>query len=597
MDSAFDTDIPGVTLPSARHVGILVIHGIGDEEPYGTLDSFARGLYRHFVNSGPAGYKMAAEWKERGADPSHKQQSWTQAQIHFAPTRDSDAEKISAPSITMAEYYWSPATKGRLKDLDVLSWLIRTGLEPFRYLSENIQAMLETAEAQKRSKAGLAYDRSVIVLREFGRLAFLYLPLLVAMVALGVFLKTLPTLPGIVSGISLEHSHGAVALLAIVRLMVLFSLGGYFVGFYKWMRFRVSRDSRRFSWFTLSGAVAFAVLFLFGPVWLALRVFSTIHSPAPLGPDDPVVIHFAVIDHWIAIIDHWISVGLAVLSQWILLDDSFSKLFRPLLSLLIAALVRTFFVDFVGDVAIYTNLNQRSSNFATRSQILEECGHALTSLYLDLREQSLSAGGDFEIVIAAHSLGTVIAYDTLNDLFNRARIKAAPVGASETPKSALVDSTEICSHLGGLLTFGSPLNKIYYFFRDQSAAEELVRAQIIDGMHSFRLTKPAESLPGLPIAPVMPVSEELDLLAKNLPWINVWSSMDVVSGKLFFYRPSRQVHRPYIVPFPLSHLRYWTDGEMYRIFAMQLLGIPAMQPTSIGQASNKQMIDTVDLHH
>ncbi|UWZ84398.1 hypothetical protein [Occallatibacter riparius] len=266
------------------------------------------------------------------------------------------------------------------------------------------------------------------------------------------------------------------------------------------------------------------------------------------------------------------------LNRVLLLDDSFFPLLLPLLSLGFAALVRLLFVDFIGDVAIYTNLNQRSANFATRAQILEECSHALTSLYLDLRGELHDSGEDFTIVIAAHSLGTVIAYDTLNDLFNRARISAPPVGNGDAPPNFPVASMEICSHLGGLLTFGSPLNKTYYFFRDQSAAEELVRAQLIDGLHSFRLATPARNL-ATPVAPVH-VPKTLEVLAKRLPWINFWASSDIVSGKLFFYESIEQYHRPYVVPFPLSHLRYWRDQKMYRIFARDLLCASPVQPPS-----------------
>lgn len=266
------------------------------------------------------------------------------------------------------------------------------------------------------------------------------------------------------------------------------------------------------------------------------------------------------------------------LNRFLLLDRSFLTILVPLLSLAFAALIRTFFVEFLGDVAIYTNLNQRSANFATRAQILDECSHALTSLYIDVREEAFKAGQDFKIVIAAHSLGTVIAYDTLNDLFNRARIGADPVGGKDAPSDP-VRSMEICLHLGGMLTFGCPLNKIYYFFRDQSAAEELVRAQIIDGMHSFRLTCPAGKLRGAPVEPVKDAN--VAGLIEAFKWINVWSTMDVVSGKLFFYYANEQVHRHYWQLFPWSHLRYWSDQKMYEVFAEQLLGIPPRKPAAV----------------
>jgi hypothetical protein len=558
---------PGTLGAPPRRVGVLVIHGIGDENPYGTLDSFARGLYTHFENCGPHGYDMAAEWKERGADPSHEQKSWTQAQIRFTPPPT--AGQTSPPTITMAEYYWSPATKGRLKDLDVLTWLIRTSLEPFRYLSENISAMEEAAQAdaaktgQKHGRKKGVYDGGVIVLRELFRLAFLYPFLIAAILAIGAFLETLPKMPSMVAGIQWGFPNDAAALIAAVRLLVLASLGGYFLGFYKWMRFRNAKSAvQQFSWFTLSGAVVFAALFLFGPVLLSRWTFHTIGGLGAFVSEQPILVGWYHIDHWLAM-------GLGFLTRWLLLDDSFSNLTLPLLSLGIAAGIRLFFVDFLGDVAIYTNLNQRSANFAIRAQILEECGHALTSLYLDLRDDPLNKDNDFQIVIAAHSLGTVIAYDTLNDLFNRARIGAPPVGCGDAPPARPVTSMEICAHMRGMLTFGSPLNKTYYFFRDQSAAEELVRAQIIDGLHSFRLAFPAGQLAG---AAVQPVSDNsVKSLIERFRWINVWATMDVVSGKLFFYEANEQVHRPYKVLFPWSHLRYWRDPEMYRVFARNLL--------------------------
>lgn len=248
-------------------IGVLVIHGIGDENPYGTLDSFARGLYTYFENCGPARYDMAAEWKERGADPSHKQQSWTQAQICFEAK---GAERADAPPITMAEYYWSPATKGRLKDLDVLTWLIRTALEPFRYLSENIHAMLESAQAKNRKKAQRAWDGTVIVAREILRLAFLYIPLLLVMIALGALLETVPSLPHVASQIDWKFPHDAVGAVAIVRLMVLYALSGYFLGFYKWRRFRVPGASaeNRFGAFTLYFAALLFAAVVIVPIWI-----------------------------------------------------------------------------------------------------------------------------------------------------------------------------------------------------------------------------------------------------------------------------------------------------------------------------------------
>ena len=265
---------------------------------------------------------------------------------------------------------------------------------------------------------------------------------------------------------------------------------------------------------------------------------------------------------------------LTYLERFFLVREPFTPLLIPLAELAVAAIIRNFLINFLGDVAIYTNLNQRSANFAMRAQILEECGHALTLLYQDLRKE---AGENFEIVIAAHSLGTVIAYDTLNDLFNRARIHAAAVGAKQPLQpggQSCPSALAICQHMRGMLTFGSPLNKTYYFFRDQSPAESLVRSQIVDQLHSFRLLESAQPQPSMPLQPVQPVDpgDDLPKLIRRFRWLNAWAHMDIFSGKLFFYDLPTQDQRrmPYRVPV-MAHTRYWTDQEIYKWFATQLL--------------------------
>lgn len=557
-----------------KHIGILVIHGMGEENAYDTLDGFARGLYRHFGGPDQPAYTMQTEWKERGSDPAHKQTSWTQAQIRFEPTAAADP---AAPRLTLAEYYWSPATKGRIKDVAVLTWLLRTGLEPFRYLSENLQVM------QAAGEAGSAADRTrrglFILFREFFRFVWVYPLFLLSFAAIGAFLSQAKDMAAILAGLEGRFNVVLVGLLAAVRLLILGSLAGYFWNFGKWLRFRIPKtDSRRrYNWFALTGAaILAAVVFVAPAFWI--QGFLTA-APCPFCSSD--VLFVGTCHVWAA----WVG-------QLLLLEPPFTCLLIPLAELALAAVIRNFLIDFLGDVAIYTNLNQRADNFAVRAQILEECGHALTTLYMDLREEAgdrlagsnatpeehrcaaqYLSSNDFQIVVAAHSLGTVIAYDTINDLFNRARIGAKAAGASELPgQPADPPAMDVCHHMRGLLTFGSPLNKTYYFFRDNSQAEQLIRAQLIDQLHSFRLLAPAGALGGVGVQ-LVPPDPELSRLIRNFRWLNMWATMDIFSGKLFFYdlAPADQLHRWYWKPV-LAHLSYWTDEKMYRFFAERLLG-------------------------
>lgn len=544
---------------------------MGDENAYETLDSFARGLYRHFGGPDHPVYTMQTEWKERGSDPAHKQTSWTQAQIRFEPTADP-----VLPRLTVAEYYWSPATKGKMKDLAVLTWLIRTGLEPFRYLSENLQVMQaagEAGSAAKQARRGL-----FILFREFFRFVWVYPILLLSFAAIAAFLSQVTDMAAILAALEGRFKVMLVGLLVAVRLLVLFSLAGYFWNFGKWLRFRIPRTGsrRRYSWFALIGAAILAVLVFVAPAFW-MRGFLTA-APCPVCAANLQAVGSC--RPWLA----WIS-------QLLLLEPPFTRLLIPLAELALAAAIRRFLIDFLGDVAIYTNLNQRADNFAVRAQILEECGHALTTLYMDLRAEAGDrlAGShatpeerrcavqylspdDFQVVVAAHSLGTVIAYDTINDLFNRARIGAKAAGALEPPgQPADPPAIHVCRHMRGLLTFGSPLNKTYYFFRDESSAEELIRAQLIDQLHSFRLLAPTGALSGVGVRPVIP-DPELSRLLRDFRWLNLWATMDIFSGKLFFYdlAPADQLHRWYWKPV-LAHLSYWTDEKMYRFFAENLL--------------------------
>jgi hypothetical protein len=570
--------------PAAKHVGVLVIHGIGTEDSYSTLDQFARGLYRHYGGNTVPSYTMATEWNRRAADPAHQQKFWTQAQIRFDATPAADPEQPQR--ITMAEYYWSPATKGKIKDIAVLTWLFRTGIEPFRYLYENLRVM----QISGRNAASRARTGRFLFGREIARLFFLYPPLLFSFAAVAAFLSQTTAILNSLKEILHDPSNYFLGLGIALRLLLVASLGLYAHSAFQWRRRRTTdTPSSRHTPPTLAIAILLAGILFF---WFAGAFHAPPHKPWP----PPVL----TLDRFSSLIAHLFphqrsfSTGLAafflkvqfvwrLVAAWVgqlfLLKKPFTDAGVPLVELGIAAVIRSFLIDFLGDVAIYTNLNQRVTYFATRAQILEECGNAITALYTDMFEEAVARkltaspgrseedvrasidASDFQLVIAAHSLGSVIAYDSVNELFNRARIALT---AHQPDPAAL-----LYSHFKGMLTFGSPLNKTYYFFRDQSSAEALIRSQIIDGLHSFRLRSPDRELPG---APLRPYPDPLRAWAARFLWINIWAKADIFSGRLFFYDlpDNCQVCRPYKIPV-FAHLEYWTDEEMYAIFAQRLL--------------------------
>ena len=65
-------------------LAILVIHGMGTQKPYETLDQFACGL-EPLLNSTaqPASYARTLEFREHPSDPAKQQEHWTQAIVRF----------------------------------------------------------------------------------------------------------------------------------------------------------------------------------------------------------------------------------------------------------------------------------------------------------------------------------------------------------------------------------------------------------------------------------------------------------------------------------------------------------------------------------
>jgi hypothetical protein len=218
--------------PNRKHVGILVIHDMGDENPYGPLDQSARGLYWHYrSNRAPASSSPPTKCRRTGANATpmipltcrvrgRKRKSASSAVL----MRMSPYPKVlRLPSIT-----GHPPPKGKIKDLAVLTWLIRIALEPFRYLNENSQVMSQAAKAGRSSET-IGDERAAgasILIREIFRLALIYPFLLLSFIAVAAFLHHLPDLASLFINIP---SHGPElwwALLIVARLLILGSLAG-----------------------------------------------------------------------------------------------------------------------------------------------------------------------------------------------------------------------------------------------------------------------------------------------------------------------------------------------------------------------------------
>jgi len=203
-------------------------------------------------------------------------------------------------------------------------------------------------------------------------------------------------------------------------------------------------------------------------------------------------------------------------------------------------------VGYIGDIAIYTTMDQKSRRYEIRQRILKESQALLEAILAEAPE-------DAQVIVAGHSLGSVTAYDTLN----RLNIKANLPGGEDLP----------LKKLAGLITFGSPLDKIAFFFREHAGKDQYVRRQIMKYLHSFK-AKPL-SFQKEPYVLDSQIERKLDYL----PWVNYWSEKDPISGHLDFYQIPDQDNVCLDLPekWGVAHVGYWCHEPFYEDIARRFL--------------------------
>lgn len=199
-------------------------------------------------------------------------------------------------------------------------------------------------------------------------------------------------------------------------------------------------------------------------------------------------------------------------------------------------------IDYVGDVAIYTTTDIKSKHFKIRQQIIANATQRLQSL-LDSKEYH-------QIIIAGHSLGSVISYDVLNQL---------NLFANHNP--ALQDTAK--QKIKCLFTFGSPLDKIAFFFRERASKSEYIRRQILSHLRSFK----ARNLDLKKYPENEIVTNEIKSYVDHVEWFNYYHKDDPVSGHLDYYNDVKNVECTFqnekSNTWGIAHLGYWQHAPMY----------------------------------
>jgi hypothetical protein len=94
----------------AKKMAIVVIHGIGEQNPFETLDAFAQGLEK--------------EYRSKGVNVTLKHDlfwfgDWGESCISLIP------EDTKYKQIDIFEYYWSHMTQRKITPSEVTDWIFQ----------------------------------------------------------------------------------------------------------------------------------------------------------------------------------------------------------------------------------------------------------------------------------------------------------------------------------------------------------------------------------------------------------------------------------------------------------------------------------------
>lgn len=502
---------------------ILVIHGIGEQNPYETLDQFARNLTRYLKHEGGIDDLTLTAQKIDHND-------WVEAMVRLETKAHGPGTEEGHESalIDLYEYYWAPMTEDKVSYKETISWLIKTTLTPIRMLDQNVIAIKDELDSEKLSRAAIFY-------RELRRIGMLYVPLAALLALLGAWMPSALTYTASLLKTLVpwtEHLN-AITVLVGGLMLVLFavSLVMYWIVLKqlaaKWLRWVRQQEEMLQSSIMRNTFIVATAIALVGVATGYLFKVDLAQYARPLL--------------------HW-------------------KVLCAIACLGIARVLQYFLSAFVGDVAVYVNADAKAKNYAVRRAILNQATTAITRILKD-QERNYD-----QVIVAGHSLGSVIAYDALNELMNRCQqgavrdtaIYATPdqlVGVQ--PPDAVIRRADL-DKIKGLVTFGSPLDKVHYFFRDFVPDEQSIRSQILALLRSFRTRHSGRDYGIYRLQPY--IANQLS----NVRWLNAWSPEDPVSGMLHFYAPIERREFHYLIPI-YAHLSYWEDLCFYEFFSEPLL--------------------------
>jgi hypothetical protein len=213
--------------------------------------------------------------------------------------------------------------------------------------------------------------------------------------------------------------------------------------------------------------------------------------------------------------------------------------------------------DYLADAAVYATTDIKEEHYKVRQAVLGGCVERMAHL---LEDDAKGNPKNEKVILAGHSLGSVVVYDTLNRLANQyakaAREQAVPLLPLE--------------RLRALVTFGSPLDHFYLYFREERQAgspDAHLRRQMLHQLHHFRQCEAPPQGEFLLEDHVSADQLSANPLA-DLKWRNYYHPLDPVSTSFVFYLPDANVPIEDLSSednkFVLAHNGYWRSNQFHQ---------------------------------
>jgi hypothetical protein len=502
-----------------EHVAVLVCHGMGQQVRFETLDALAREVLTTAISCG-----TAVEEEITVALQPEAGSFYPRAELRL---KKADGSRLDAH---FYEAYWAPLTEGRVSLRETLAFFIDAGRSGLRFAWRD--------GVFNRWMFGGRQEFEIPARRIWQLGIALWILLLVTAAFTAVAL--LPAIK-IVDAFRAGSADRAVAVIAAVG----FSIGVILA---------------------LSGAFAVALARVAG-------IGADTGRPKSAIDAEPGIMASKRSKRWMSAIIVALVVGLSLWATIYLGQLMYDRWLLPAASeprahvagviaaiallaieaYVLLKLIREFLIEFGGDVAAYV-APFKVSKFEEIRRGIQERGRTVARFVYAARAPGSDQPLYDRVMVVGHSLGSVLAYDTLNDAIKRDAAADGWVAGSDACQYDVVDRT------GLLLTFGSPLDKTAFIFRTQKSALEVSARE--------KLASAVQPL-------IMSYAN------RRGRWINIWSRSDWISGPLGYYdrpqpRPGEGVcnieNRESRNP-GKAHTEYWSGPLVRGVLHQALTGV------------------------